>query len=191
MPSDDLPPDDLPPDDLPPDSSAPAQTYPVTASRMYPSAPLVGVAAVVFNAAGQALLVERGRPPAQGKWGLPGGLLDLGEAVRDGIEREVAEETGVEIELIGLVDVFEPIERDENGRIRYHFVVIDYWARHRRGTPHPQDDAADVAWVPLDRLPHLPMEEATRRVIRKAYAHWQASESVHQQQQPQQPDQSV
>src|SRR5690606_18640378 len=117
-------------------------TQPVTLPREYPPAPLVGVAAVIFNEAGDVLLVERGRPPSQGLWGLPGGLLDLGEALIEGVRREVREECGVEIMVGGLADVFEPIQRDIEDRVQYHFVVIDYWAYYVSGDPHADDDAA-------------------------------------------------
>ena len=148
-------------------------TFPVTISREYPPAPLVAVAAVVLDEAGLILMVERGRPPSKGMWALPGGLLDLGEPVRDGVAREVREETGAEIEIVELVDLFEPIHRDAAGRIRYHFVVIDFWARYLGGDVAAADDVDDVAWVSVDRLGDFPMEEKTRRVVRKAHALWQ------------------
>ena len=148
-------------------------TFPVTVNREYPSAPLVAVAAVVFDDAGHALMVERARPPAQGLWGLPGGLLDLGESVRDGVVREVWEQTGAEIELVELIELFEPIERDAAGQILYHYVVLDFWAHFRGGAVAPADDAAAVSWALIETLDALPMEETTRRVIRRAYARWQ------------------
>ncbi|MCB0059544.1 MAG: NUDIX domain-containing protein, partial [Caldilineaceae bacterium] len=110
-------------------------TQPVTARRRYPEAPLVGVAAAFFNAAGEVLLAQRSRPPRAGSWGLPGGLLDLGETLEDGARREVSEECGVEVAIGGIAGVFEPIIRDEEGRLEYHYVVIDYWATWRGGTP--------------------------------------------------------
>ena len=151
----------------------PHETFPVTISREYPPAPLVAVAAVVVDGEGRILMVERGRPPSQGMWALPGGLLDLGEPVRAGVAREVQEETGAEIEIVDLVDLFEPIHRDATGRIRYHYVVIDFWAHYRGGDVAAADDVDDVAWVSVTELDDLPMEEETRRVVREAYARWQ------------------
>ncbi len=151
----------------------PHETFPVTISREYPPAPLVAVAAVVVDGEGRILMVERGRPPSQGMWALPGGLLDLGEPVRAGVAREVQEETGAEIEIVDLVDLFEPIHRDATGRIRYHYVVIDFWAHYRGGDVAAADDVDDVAWVSVTELDDLPMEEETRQVVRKAHARWQ------------------
>lgn len=144
-------------------------TYPITLPREYPPAPLVGVAAAVFNETGEVLLVERGRPPSLGVWGLPGGLLDLGESLADGARREVWEECGVEIEIGGLADVFEPIQRDAEDRIQYHFVVIDFWARYVAGDPQAQDDAAAIAWISMEELDSLKITAETRAVIRKGY----------------------
>jgi len=149
------------------------QTQPVTLDRRYPPAPLVGVAAAVFNGGGQVLLVRRGRPPRQGQWGLPGGLIDLGERLRDGVRREVAEECGIEIEVGGIVATFEPIQRDEEGRVEYHFVVIDYWARHVRGEAIAADDAAAVAWVGMDELGAYALSADTHGVVVKAHAAWE------------------
>jgi ADP-ribose pyrophosphatase YjhB (NUDIX family) len=149
-------------------------TEPVKLPRRYPPAPLVGVAAVVFNHDGDALLVQRGRPPRAGSWGLPGGLLDLGEKLVDGVRREVMEECAIEIEVGGLVAAFEPLQHDEDGRIEYHYVVLDYWARHISGTPVAQDDAADVTWIRMDDLDRFPLADDTRAVIRDAYAAWRA-----------------
>ena len=152
--------------------SSPA-TEPVQVSRRYPPAPLAGVAAAVFHASGAVLLVQRGRPPRAGQWGLPGGLLDLGERLEDGVRREVWEECAVEIEIGGLVAAFEPIQRDKDGRIEYHYVVLDYWARHLAGTPVAQDDAAAVAWVAMDELDDYALADDTRSVVERAYGAWQ------------------
>lgn len=151
-------------------------TMPISIPRRYPPAPLVGVAAIVFNEQGEALLVERGRPPSQGQWSLPGGLLDLGEDLRSGVHREVLEECGVTIEIGGLVDVFEPILRDGEDRVEYHYVVIDFWACYVAGVPRAEDDAADIGWITLDHLSTLPMREETRAVIHKAHGLWLAEQ---------------
>lgn len=146
----------------------------MSVQREYPVAPLVGTAAAVFNDLGEVLLVQRGKPPNVGQWGLPGGLLDVGERLVEGARREVLEECGVAVEIRDLVGVFEPIIRGGDGQVRYHYVVVDYWARYLSGEVRAADDAADARWVVLDELDGLPMPAETRSVVRRAYALWQA-----------------
>ncbi len=136
-------------------------------SREYPEHPIVGVAAVVLWD-GQVLLVQRGREPAKGLWGLPGGMLELGETVAEGVRREVWEECGVEIEVGPLVGVFEPMQRDDAGRLRYHYVVLDYLARYVGGELQAADDADDARWVSPAELERLPMLVETREMIKRA-----------------------
>jgi ADP-ribose pyrophosphatase YjhB (NUDIX family) len=145
--------------------------------RRYPDAPLVGVAAAVFDDAGRVLLVQRGRPPRAGSWGLPGGLLEIGETLVAGVQREVREECGVEIAVGAVAGVFEPITRDDAGRIEYHYVVIDYWASWVSGEAHAGDDAAAVAWAPLASLDDYDLLPDARRVIEQAYAMWASANS--------------
>ena len=149
-------------------------------SREYPSHPRVGVAAVVLRDS-QVLLVQRGREPGKGSWGLPGGMLELGETLAEGARREVMEECGVDIEVGPLVAVFEPMQRDEDGRLRFHYVVVDYLARYITGEPRADDDADDARWVDLGALERLPMHKETREVIWKAVemaTHNQASDGA-------------
>lgn len=153
-------------------AGASARTQPVVARRQYPDAPLVGVAAAVFNADGEVLLARRSRPPRAGSWGLPGGLLDLGEALEDGARREVREECGVEIAIGGIAGVFEPITHDDDGRVEYHYVVIDYWATWISGTPCAGDDAADVRWVALAELPAYALLPDSYAVVQRAHELW-------------------
>ena len=153
-----------------------AHTRPVTVRRRYPDAPLVGVAAVVFDAIGNVLLVQRAHPPRQGQWGLPGGLIDLGETLLEGVQREVREECGIEVEVGDLVAVFEPVHRDDAGEIEYHYVVVDYWARHVQGDLRASDDAMNAAWVAFNDLSGYALLAETRRVIeqaRKMAGEWQ------------------
>lgn len=140
--------------------------------RRYPDAPLVGVAAVVVNDQGEVLLIQRGTPPRQGQWGLPGGLLDLGEQLRDGVQREVREECAIEIQVMELVAAFEPIQRDGDGLVEYHYVVLDYWARYVSGVPTAQDDAAAVAWAQMAQLDEFALSRDTHDVVLRAHAAW-------------------
>lgn len=138
-------------------------------SREYPSHPLVGVAAVVLHQ-GKVLLAKRGREPAKGSWGLPGGLLELGETVAEGVRREVMEECGVVVEAGAVVGVFEPMQRDHQGRLRFHYVVIDLLAHYVAGEPRAADDVDDVRWVDLDGLEQFLMLPETHAIILKAAA---------------------
>jgi mutator protein MutT len=140
--------------------------------RRYPDAPLVGVAAAVFDDAGRVLLVQRGRPPRAGSWGLPGGLLEIGETLVAGVQREVREECGIEIAVGAVAGVFEPITHDAAGRVEYHYVVVDFWARWISGEAQAQDDAAAVAWVALDALDAYDLLPESRRVVEQAHIMW-------------------
>ena len=136
-------------------------------SREYPSLPMVGVAAVVLRE-GQVLLVLRGREPAKGIWGIPGGLLELGETLAEGARREVLEECNVEIQVGPVVGVFEPMQRDPDGRLRYHYVVVDLLAHYLGGDLRAADDADDARWVDVGRLEELTILPETVAIIRKA-----------------------
>lgn len=137
--------------------------------REYPDAPLVGVAAVVIEGS-KVLVVKRGTEPDKGLWGLPGGLVELGETLNEAVRREVAEETGLDVEPGEVVGVFEPIRHDGRNRIRYHYIVIDFIAYRRGGTLKAGDDAAEVRWVSTDALDDCPMRPNTATIIRKAWS---------------------
>ena len=134
--------------------------------RLYPARPLVGVGAVVWDGA-HVLLERRGRPPAQGRWAIPGGLVELGETAAAAVCREVREECGIEIEVGAVLGLFEPIERDADGRIRYHYTIIDFLAHYRSGELVAGDDAAEVRWVAPTDLPRYELSPATREMIER------------------------
>ena len=148
------------------------KTKPITVSRRYPAAPLVGVGVVVLNEQGEVLLAQRGKPPRAGEWSIPGGLLDLGEQLEDAARREVREECNIEIAIGGFVATFEPILYDAAGEIEYHYVLIDYWATYVSGNLLAQDDATAVAWVAIDALAAFKLRSETRKVIHDAHAAW-------------------
>lgn len=136
-------------------------------TRMYPTRPFVGVGAVIWDGA-RVLLERRGQPPAQGSWALPGGLIDVGETAEAAVQREVREECGIEVTVGPIVGLFEPIHHDEDGRIRYHYVVIDFLAYYRSGEARPGDDAAGLAWVTPDALADYALTPATQAMIERA-----------------------
>lgn len=120
-----------------------------TVQREYPRAPIVGVGAVVVDA-GRVLLVQRGREPLKGKWSLPGGMLEVGESLHEGVVREVEEETGLKVEPIELIELLDRIVRDETAggeRIRFHYVIADYLCRVIGGALKAASDAEAVRWV--------------------------------------------
>lgn len=121
---------------------APAAANP----RRYPERPLIGVMAVVLRGS-RVLVVRRGRAPMAGRWGFPGGLLELGESVAEGAMRELKEETGVVAEPAGTLDVVDSIDRDEAGRVRYHYALVAVRGLWKEGEGTPGDDAEEVAWL--------------------------------------------
>lgn len=120
--------------------------------------------------AGRVLLVERGKDPHQGAWSLPGGALEVGETLAEGLRREIREETGLEIRILEVVEVFERIQRDAQGRCEYHYVLVDYLCEAMEGTLRPGDDVTSAAWVERGRLDSCPLTPGTRAVIEKGFA---------------------
>ncbi|MEW5914655.1 MAG: NUDIX hydrolase [Thermodesulfobacteriota bacterium] len=137
--------------------------------RRYPQRPVVGVGGIVL-ALDQVLLVQRGAPPSKGLWSLPGGAVRVGESLREACAREVAEETGVAVSVGPLVEVFERILRDPDGRVEYHYVLHDYLCTAPLTPPQAGDDAADARWAPLAELDRAQLTPDTQRVILAAAA---------------------
>ena len=138
-------------------------------SREYPDYPRVGVGAVVLRR-GRVLLVRRGGQPSRGKWTLPGGLVEVGETSTDAVRRELREECGIEVRVAGLAGVLDRIVRDDDGRVRYHYVLVDYLAYPDTDAVVAGSDAAEACWVPLDRLGELDVTEGLHDMIRRALA---------------------
>jgi ADP-ribose pyrophosphatase YjhB (NUDIX family) len=136
--------------------------------RRYPRHPLVGVGAIILDR-GRVLMAQRGKQPLKGWWSLPGGLLELGEALADGLRREVREETGLEVRPLGVLEVFERIMRDAAGATEYHYVLIDYICRPAGGTLRAGDDVCAVEWVRRRDLARFTITEGTLAVIEKAF----------------------
>ena len=117
--------------------------------REFPKAPIVGTGAVIIDA-GRVLLVQRGREPLKGSWSLPGGMLELGESLQEGVVREVEEETGLRVEPVELIELLDRIVREDPAglrRVRFHYVIADYLCRVVGGTLKASSDAAAVRWV--------------------------------------------
>jgi len=135
--------------------------------RDYPQAPIVGVGIVCFRG-DEVLLIRRGKPPREGSWSLPGGRQKLGETVRDCALRELRQETGVEAEIGPLVDVVDSLTRDGDGKVQYHYTLVDFRADWRSGEPRHGGDAADTRWFAPAELAEIELWRETRRVIEKA-----------------------
>ncbi len=128
-------------------------------SGEYPKQPSVGVGVVIVEDK-RALVVQRGKDPGAGTWAFPGGRLELGETLAQAAIREAHEETGLTIAPGDVIAVFDLIDTDEDGEVRFHYVVIDLLAQRLSGTPRPGDDSVDVRWVRLEEVGDLPMAEA-------------------------------
>jgi 8-oxo-dGTP diphosphatase len=122
---------------------------------------------VIWNR--RLLLVRRGKPPLQGAWSIPGGMLEVGEALEEAVVRELAEETGMEVRVLDLVEVFQNISHDDAGRVLYHFVILDYLCEKVGGEAQAGSDASDLAWVAEAELSHYELTPGALPVIQKAF----------------------
>ena len=120
-------------------------------------------------AGGRTLLIRRGSAPLEGQWSIPGGMLELGESIEEGVRRELAEETGIEVRVLELIEVFERVIPGESGRIRYHFVILDYLCEMVSGEARAASDVIDVAWAGEDELEKFALTPIAARVIRRAF----------------------
>ncbi len=136
--------------------------------RRYPVRPVLGVGALIFEG-DSILLVERGKPPLQGQWSLPGGGVETGELIETALRREVLEETGLLVEPVRLATIFERIMPDESGRTEYHYVLIDWVCRVTGGELRPASDVADARWFRPDSLSSVPLTSGTLSVIQSAW----------------------
>jgi ADP-ribose pyrophosphatase YjhB (NUDIX family) len=148
----------------------------MTTRREYPELPIVGVGGVVIQD-GRALLIRRGSEPMKGEWSLPGGMLEVGETLVQGVERELLEETGLTVRVLDLIEVFERISHAENsGAVAtenqgplYHFVIIDYLCEVMSGEPVAGSDVTDLAFATEDQLVKYNLTPTAMRIIKKAF----------------------
>jgi ADP-ribose pyrophosphatase YjhB (NUDIX family) len=136
--------------------------------REFPEIPLVGIGAIIIEDA-RVLLVKRAHPPLQAQWSIPGGVLEVGELIREAAIREAREETGLIVEPQDLLGVYDRVLRNAERRVQYHYVLIDFLCRRVGGELAAADDAAEVRWFTRDELPALEVAEDTLDVIRKGF----------------------
>lgn len=129
--------------------------------RLYPDQPVVGIGAVIVRE-GKLALIKRGNEPAKGKWSIPGGHVELGETPEQAVIRETKEETGLDVENPLLVDVVTNVDLDDNGKIKYHYVIIDYFVHVKNGEAEAASDAAELRWVPLDQVEEYDLTKSFR-----------------------------
>jgi len=137
-------------------------------TRTYPQAPVCAVGAIVFRG-DSVLLIQRGKPPAQGKWSIPGGAVRLGETLEDAVIRELREEVKLEVRPVGVGKVIDRIYTDSEGKIAYHYVIIDYVCEAGTGQPQAGSDASDAGFLKIEKLDDMDMTEGTAEVIRDVH----------------------
>lgn len=139
-------------------------------SRRHPAHPLVCVGGVVVDDAGEhVVLIQRGQPPLQGTWSIPGGVVEVGETLDAAVVREVREETGLDVTVGPLIEVLERIHRDEDGAVEYHYVILDYLCRPVGGTLACASDALDACWVRPADLDRYHPTAKVRDVVARAF----------------------
>jgi ADP-ribose pyrophosphatase len=134
----------------------------------YPGNPRVAVGAVVFKDE-CVLLVRRGQPPAQDLWAIPGGSVVIGETLQEAAEREILEETGIQIRASKPIYTFDVIDRDAAGKVRFHYVIVDLVADYVRGEPAPGDDALEARWVSDREINGLEVSPATLKLLKTMF----------------------
>ena len=137
--------------------------------REFPEAPLVGVGAIIIEDS-KVVLVKRAHPPLQAEWSIPGGVLEVGELVREAAIREAREETGLTVEPGELLGVYDRVLRNADERVQYHYVLINFLCRRVAGDLGAASDAAEVRWFSREELPALRLAEDTLDVIRRGFA---------------------
>jgi len=152
------------------------RTFRMTTSREYPDRPVVGIGGVIIDQ-GRTLLIRRGSEPLLGEWSIPGGTLELGESLEEGVARELLEETGIEVRVLELIELFDRVYLEDGSagadvrrRPRFHFVIADYLCERIGGDPRAGSDVTDVAFAREEELARFHLTETATRVLKKAFA---------------------
>ena len=134
--------------------------------RLYPDQPVVGIGAVIIKE-GKIALIKRGNEPSMGKWTIPGGLVELGESPDQSVVRETKEETGLDVGNPSLMDVVSNVDLDEKGKVKYHYVIIDYLVHVKAGTAEASSDAVELRWVPYNEVEGYDLTASFRLFFRQ------------------------
>jgi 8-oxo-dGTP diphosphatase len=134
--------------------------------RLYPDQPVIGIGAVIIQN-GKIALIKRGNEPSKGKWTIPGGLVELGENLETAVIRETKEETLLDIENPQLIDVVDNVDLDEYGKVKYHYVIIDYLVHVKSGNIQAASDAEELRWVPFDEVENYNLTASFRVFFRQ------------------------
>jgi 8-oxo-dGTP diphosphatase len=141
----------------------------VPEKREYPEQPLIGVGAIIIDG-GRVVLIKRGHAPLAGEWSIPGGVLEVGETMREGVVREAHEETGLLVEPLDLLGVYDRMLRDDRGQVLYHYVLVDFLCRVTEGNLTAAGDAAEAGWFTHQEAIDLSLPRDTAEVIRLGFA---------------------
>jgi ADP-ribose pyrophosphatase len=136
--------------------------------RTYPSAPLVGVGTVTIKE-GKILLVRRAFEPGAGKWSIPGGLVEVGEKLSEAGARETEEETGIKVEILELINVFDMIDRDDKDKVKYHYVLVDFLAKPVGGKEHTSNEVTDLKWVTFQEAKAMELTRTARKALEELF----------------------
>ena len=141
-----------------------------TNNRQYPILPVPAVAGLIFSESNSIVLIQRGTPPAQGKWSLPGGVITLGEKPEEALKREIDEECGIQIQIESILTVVSRIIRDRTGRIQYHYIITDFICQYLSGDLTPGSDARDGGWFQPHQLESVDLTKGLMEVIETGLA---------------------
>lgn len=136
--------------------------------RAYPKIPLVGVGSVTIKN-GKILLIKRAFEPGAGKWSIPGGLVEVGEKLSEACARETEEETGIQVEILELINVFDMIDKDEDGKVQYHYVLVDFLAKPLGGEEKECAEVTEIRWVAPDEAKKLDLTKTARKALEELF----------------------
>lgn len=136
---------------------------------VYPERPVIAVAGVIFNDEGKVVLIERGAEPRKGEWSIPGGSVELGERLEEALKREIEEESNLKVKPGPIVSRIERIEYDSIGKIKYHYVILDYVCRYIKGDLTAGSDAAKAKWVSINDIENIPLTDELKQIIKRAF----------------------